>query len=232
MSLSPGLGRAAHALHDRRRPAWVGRGSGRRRRRTARGSVSAQLSRNAARSPSTAGPRIRKCVSRHSCSFAGVAEPLVGDADAAGERRSPRRRSSPCGACGGSPGRAGAAAAGGTSGRARRLAPSASMQRRVRSGARPRRRGARAPARRPARARRARCANSRPISPSQYTNVRKSIVCSASSIASSIAGKISSPLRSTSMRLPSVAGTPMTPSRVRRSASTRSRHRRPALTAS
>ena len=61
-----------------------------------------------------------------------------------------------------------------------------------------------------------------PISPLQYTNVRKSIVCSAPSIASSIAGKISSPLRSTSMRLPSVAGTPITPSRVRRSSSTRS----------
>ena len=64
--------------------------------------------------------------------------------------------------------------------------------------------------------RRARCANSRPMRPSQYTKVRKSIVLSASSIAASIAGKISSPLRSTSTRLPSVAGTPMTPSSVRR----------------
>ena len=74
-----------------------------------------------------------------------------------------------------------------------------------------------------ARAFREPCARTRvPISPSQYTKVSRSIVCSALSIASSIAGKISSPLRRTSTRLPSVAGTPMTPSRVRRSSSTRS----------
>ena len=66
-----------------------------------------------------------------------------------------------------------------------------------------------------------RVANSVPISPSQYTKVRRSIVCSASSMASSMAGKISSPLRSTSTRLPSVAGTPRTPSRARRNRSRR-----------
>ena len=99
-----GLRRAAHALHDGvARLGLVGEAVD-RRRRTASGSVSAQLSRNAARSPSTAGPWMRKCVSRHSRLVAGVALPLVGDADAAGERRPPRRRSAPCGGCGGSPG--------------------------------------------------------------------------------------------------------------------------------
>ena len=80
-----GLRRAAHALDHRRRPAWVGRGSGRCPSSKSSGSVSVQLSRNAARSPSTAGPWMRKCVSRHSRRVPRVAAPLVGDADAAGE---------------------------------------------------------------------------------------------------------------------------------------------------
>ena len=61
-----------------------------------------------------------------------------------------------------------------------------------------------------------RLATSVPISPAQYTKVRKSIVCSARSMASNMAGKISSPFRRTSTVLPSVAGIPMMPSRWRR----------------
>ena len=50
-------------------PAGAVRGTGRPLGSKISGSVSIQLSRNAARRPSTAGPRTRKCVSRHSCSF-------------------------------------------------------------------------------------------------------------------------------------------------------------------
>ena len=163
-----GLGRAAHALHDRRRRAWVGRGSGRCRRRTSSGSVSAQLSRKAARSPSTAGPSDAEVRVAPLVLVAGVALPLVGDADAAGERRSPRRRSAPCGASGGSSGRAGTGAAGGTSARATPASLHLVDQRRGPWCGRPRRRAARGPAR-PPRARVAqRVRRTRvPISPSQ-----------------------------------------------------------------
>ena len=52
--------------------AGADRGSGRRTRRTARDRSRAQLSRNAARRPSTAGPAIRKCVSRHCVSLSAL----------------------------------------------------------------------------------------------------------------------------------------------------------------
>jgi hypothetical protein len=53
-----------------------------------------------------------------------------------------------------------------------------------------------------------RSANRSAMSPVQYTKVTRSTVRSAASIAPSIAGKISTPLRNTSISLPSVAGVP------------------------
>ena len=59
----------------------VGAGRGRRSTKSSKiaGSVSDQLSRKAARSPSTAGPVIRKWVSRQQCSFSALPKPFIGD---------------------------------------------------------------------------------------------------------------------------------------------------------
>ena len=142
----------------------------------------------------------------------GVPEPLVGDADATGERDRSRRRSSPCGGFGGSSDRVASAA----NGRNQRTATPArcktsSIGRSIECGA-PRVEEdphAYAVARR---ASASACANSRPISPFPVDEGQEVDRVSAPAMASSIAGKISSPLRSTSSRLPSVAGTPITPS--------------------
>ena len=113
------------------------------------GSVSAQLSRKAARSPSTAGPWMRKCVSRHSCSLraspchssamptppvkaiaSSTIEHLAVRAVVHGSEPEPAQRSEPPHV---------------HAGRVHVV-----DQRRGPSGARPTRRAARAPARRPA----------------------------------------------------------------------------------
>ena len=177
-------------------------------------SVSAQLSRNAARSPSTAGPVTRKCVSRHSdssrafpCHSSAIPTPPVKPTASStimtlrwvrwsillGSNRRSGRNQRTC-----------TPAPSIRSVRERSIgcAPHASKRTRTRTSSRA--------------LAASDSANLVPISPCQYTNVRRSIVCSAPSMASSIAGKISSPLRRTSSRFPSVAGTPITPSRVRR----------------
>ena len=125
------------------------------------GSVSAQLSRNAARSPSTAGPVDAEVGVAPLVLVAGVALPLVGDADAAGEAdRLVDDQHLAVGAVV-HLSRAGAGAAAGTSARARRPASMLVDERRGPWGGRPRRRAARAPARPPRPGRRAASANSR-----------------------------------------------------------------------
>ena len=178
------------------------------------GSVSIQLSRNAARRPSTAGPRTLKWVSRHSCSLraspchsSAMPTPPVNAVSSStmSSLRCVRWLSCPTRSF--------------FIGRNHRRCTPRSSMRLIDAGS-----INRAPyessstrTRTPALARSASdSARWVPTLPSQYTKVRKSIVCSASSIASNRAGKISSPLRSTSTLLPSVAGTPRTPSSVRR----------------
>ena len=230
MSLSP-VSDAPRTHCTTAEPGWGWSGKRSTSSSNSSGSVSTQLSRNAARSPSTAGPWMRKCVSRHSRSFAGVAVPLVGDADAAGEAdrlvddhhlavRSMVHLTGPEPAERAEPAQ-----------RARRRrsmrssevvsigrAPQASSSTRTRT---------------PARARSASASANWRADLALPVDERQEVdgVARRSSIASSIAGKISSPLRRTSMRLPSVAGTPMTPSRVRAQALS-SRPRRVGLGAS
>ena len=86
MSLQPRLRCAADALDRPPSPGLrlLGEPVDRSRRRArGRSRSSCRGTPPAARRPP--GPRTRKCVSRHSSLVAGVAVPLVGDADAAGE---------------------------------------------------------------------------------------------------------------------------------------------------